>query len=185
MHFSFQSILNRNLLAVSAFLAASALLSGCATPTTSAGMTPTAIKTTTKHAKTVSVAVAGGQETDSMGKSQVSNFTMAQAITDAINASKTFSGVVQGKSGDYMLSVHIVNVDQPSFGASFTVKIEAGWTLQRVDTGAIVWQESIKSEHTATISDAFVGTERLRLATEGAARNNIAAGLEKISTLKL
>lgn len=185
MQFSIQSLLNTKLLAIFAVVTAGSMLGGCATPTTSAGMTPTAIKTTTKHAKTVSVAVAGGQETDSMGKSQVSNSVMAQAITDAINTSKTFSGVVQGKSGDYMLSVNIVNVDQPSFGTSFTVKLEAGWTLQRVDTGAVVWQESLKSEHTATMGDAFVGTERLRLATEGAARNNIALGLEKLSALKL
>lgn len=185
MHFSFRSILNRELFVVSVCIALSAVLSGCATPTTSAGMTPTAIKTTTKHAKTVSVAVAGGQETDSMGKPKVSNSVMAQAITDSINASKTFSGVVQGKSGDYMLSVNIANLDQPSFGASFTVKLEAGWTLQRVDTGAVVWQESVKAEHTATMGDALVAVERLRLATEGAARDNIAVGLEKISALKL
>jgi hypothetical protein len=70
------------------------------------------------------------------------------------------------------------------FGGSFTVKMEAGWTLKRA-SGATVWQESIKSEHTATMGDAMVGVTRLRLATEGAARNNIATGLAKIGQLNL
>jgi hypothetical protein len=83
------------------------------------------------------------------------------------------------------LTVTIFNLDQPSFGFSFTVKMEAGWSLRRADTGAVVWQESIKSEHTATTGDAFAAVKRLRLANEGAAKENIAQGLSKISTLSL
>jgi hypothetical protein len=63
--------------------------------------------------------------------------------------------------------------------------MEAGWTLKRANNGAVVWQESVKSEHTATTSDAFVGVTRLKMATEGAAKNNVAQGLEKISKLTL
>jgi hypothetical protein len=76
------------------------------------------------------------------------------------------------------------SMEQPSFGLSFTVKLEAGWSLKRAD-GSVVWQESIKSEHTSTPGDAFAAVERLRLATEGAAKENIAQGLSKISALKL
>lgn len=185
MKFSFQSPVAHKLMAVSALLLAAALAGGCATPTTSQGMTPAAIQTTTKHAKTVSLNVSGGQETESTGKSQISNSAYAQALTDAINNSKIFSSVIQGRSSDYQLNVTIFNMDQPSFGLSFTVKMEAGWQLKRVSDGATVWQESIKSEHTATTSDAFAGVTRLRLATEGAARNNIELGLSRISALKL
>jgi hypothetical protein len=63
-------------------------------------------------------------------------------------------------------------MDKLVFGR--TVSMEAGWTLRRADAGTVVWQESIISEHT----DADI-----RLATEGAARNNIAQGLRKISKL--
>ena len=76
-------------------------------------------------------------------------------------------------------------MEQPSFGLSFTVKLEAGWTLKRASNAQSVWQESIKSEFTATTSDAFAAVTRLRLATEGAARNNISAGLARISELNL
>ena len=49
----------------------------------------------------------------------------------------------------------------------------------------VVWQESIASEYTATPGDAFAAVKRLRLATEGAAKNNIAEGLSRISKLSL
>ena len=73
-------------------------------------------------------------------------------------------------------------MDQPSFGLAFTVKMEAAWSLKKAD-GTVVMQESIKSEGTASMSDAFAGVERLRMANEAAARNNIAAGLAKIGAL--
>jgi len=63
--------------------------------------------------------------------------------------------------------------------------MEAGWTLKRVETDKVVWQESIVSEHRATPGDAFAAVKRLRLATEGAAKNNIAEGLSRISKLSL
>jgi hypothetical protein len=40
--------------------------------------------------------------------------------------------------------------------------------------GATVWKKFVISEYTATMKDAFAGTARLKLATEGEARNDIA-----------
>jgi hypothetical protein len=45
--------------------------------------------------------------------------------------------------------------------------------------------QSIKSSHTATMGQAFAGVTRLRLAVEGAARENIQLGLMAISRLQL
>jgi hypothetical protein len=102
---------------------------------------------------------------------------------DAINKSKVFLGVIEGNAGEYLLTVTLFNLEQPMIGLSFTVKMEAGWTLKRISDGVVVWQESIKSEHTANVGDAFAAVTRLRLATEGAASNNISRGLSKISKL--
>ena len=93
MKILFPSPLVHKLIAVSAVLLATALAGGCATPTTSQGMTPTAIQTAARHDKTVSLKVSGGQETEAIGKSQISNAAYAQALTDAINNSKIFSSV--------------------------------------------------------------------------------------------
>lgn len=161
------------------------LLTGCASPTTREGMTPGDLVAAKKHPHTVSVAVTGGQETNPLWKTQVSDTEFAEALSAAITRSKVFSAVVQGKGGKYQLDVVLVSMTQPSFGTSFTVSMEAGWSLRRSDSGAAVWQASVKSKHTATVGDAFVGVERLRLATEGAAKNNIKQGLEQISALNL
>ncbi|MBU5636953.1 hypothetical protein KOM00_09420 [Geomonas sp. Red69] len=168
------------------FLCVSALMvAGCCTTATHEGMTPTTFETGAKNQKTVGVDVGGGKELDELGRTRISNEEFKKALLAAITKSGTFSRTVEGKEGDYLLSVMIFSMEQPVFGLSFTVKMEAGWTLKRVATGETVWQESIKSEHTATTGDAFIGATRLRLATEGAGRKNISQGLAKISKLSL
>jgi len=168
-----------------AVCACAVLLGGCATPTTHEGMVPTSLEVPKGHPQTVSVEVKGGKDTDPIGKPQISDAAFAQALVESITKSQVFSRVVQGPGGDYMLSVFLVSMEQPSFGLALTVRMEAGWTLKRTDTGTAVWQESIRSEYTAPGSEAFAAVVRLRLATEGAARNNISQGLAKISRLAL
>ena len=160
------------------------ILAGCATATKPEAMVAAPADALTRHAQTVAVSTVGGKETSSAGKSQISDAAFTQALIASIEKTKVFSAVVQGAGANYALSVATVSVDQPSFGLSFTVKMETAWTLKKAD-GSIAWQEVIKAENTATTSDAFVGTERLRLATEGAARKSIEAGLAKISKLSL
>jgi len=162
-----------------------ATLGGCSTGATREGMTTMDYTAPTKHAKTISVKVGGGQETNPVGGSLISDEEFTAALVDSINHSKVFSQVILGKSGDYELGVVMINLEKPIFGASFKVKIEAGWTLKNSATGQIVWQKVIRSEHTATMGDAVVGATRMRLANEGAARNNIKQGLMDISQLKL
>lgn len=180
-------ITTRNALRVASvalMLAGAAGLSGCATPATQQAMVPTTVVVTEKHAGSVAVNVTGGKTTSAAGKSQISDEAFKQAIVDSINKSQVFASVGDAGS-NYQLTASIISMDQPSFGLDFTVKMEAGWTLKRVDSGAVAWQEVIKSQHTATTSDAFAGVTRLRMANEGAARNNISQALEKISKLKL
>jgi hypothetical protein len=162
----------------------STLIGGCATPATHEGMIPAAVNTVKKHIQTVSVAVTGGKETDSAGTPQISDSAFRDALVASIKNSQVFSKVVEGKGGDFLLTVSLFGM-QPVFGLDFTVTMEAGWTLQRASGGAPVWQESIKSAHTATVGDAFVAATRLRLATEGAAKKNIEQGLAKLSQLNL
>jgi hypothetical protein len=175
-----------SLLRVSMLLAALAMLAGCATTTANhEQMTPLTFEPGIKHQKTVGVSVGGGKEQGDLGRTPISNAEFQKALIDSISKSQTFSQVVEGNNGDYLLTVVIFSLDQPAIGFSFTVRMEAGWTLKRAATGEIVWQEALKSEHTATPGDAFAAVTRLRLATEGAARNNISQGLAKISKLNL
>ncbi len=143
-------------------------------PATFEAMVPTSFEASKNHPETVRVKVTGGQETEAVGRPQVTDSAFTQALVDSIIKSRTFSRVVEGQSRgeDYLLTVTLFSLDKRAFGR--TVKLEAGWTLQRVDTGAVIWKESIISEFTDS---------NVKVATEGAARNNIAQGLGKISKL--
>jgi hypothetical protein len=48
-----------------------------------------------------------------------------------------------------------------------------------------VWTRDINSEYTAKASAAFAGVERLRLANEGAARENILQAVTEMAGLTL
>ena len=119
-----------------------------------------------------------------MGASQISNDAFAQALRDSIEKAGLFSGVTADGSR-YRLTSFIGKVDQPMFGFSFTVKMEVSYTLKDTKSGSTVWTKDINSEYTATTGQAFAGVERLRLANEGAARENIRQALTEMAALSL
>ncbi|MGH8306193.1 MAG: hypothetical protein ACRETG_11340, partial [Steroidobacteraceae bacterium] len=59
------------------------------------------------------------------------------------------------------------------------------YTLIDTQSGTTIWTKDIPSEYTAKGSEAFAATKRLRLANEGAAKNNISKALTEISALNL
>ena len=166
-------------------LASWAILSGCSTPATSKSMVVSTFSLQKVFPYSVSVNVLGGKETGAMDKSQISNEAFMQAIADSLYKSGLFSEIIHGKNADYLLNVMIFNLTQPSFGLSFTVKMEAVWSLAHADSKKVIMRESIRSSFTATMVEAFAAVTRLRLATEGAAQENIRLGIKKLSQLNL
>ncbi len=163
-----------------------ALTSGCASPANSAAMVPNDIKIEKTHPYSVKIEVRGGRATNAMtDASQISNEAFAKAIADAVIKSRLFTGATQAQSGNYLLRVEILSVEQPTFGLNMTTRLEAVWELVNTGTKQPALRESIVSSHTATTGDSIVGVTRCRLATEGAARKNIEQGLSKISFLTL
>ena len=164
-------------------LAALLLVGGCASPITHEALVPTTMVIGKKHPETVRLSVSGGAAT-SEGLA-ISNAALESALHQAIDGSKLFSQVVKGNGGDYILTANVFSVNQPMFGMAMTVKMEVGWTLARASNSKIVWQEAIRSEHTSKPGEAFAGVTRVRLATEGAVKNNIAEALSRIAALSL
>ena len=171
-------------LALACALAVAALLGGCAAPATSVGMT--AVPTTPAHqiGGDVSVAVSGGSQTSSTGGSQISDEAFAQALRDSIQQSGLFAKV-SPSGARYQLTAFIGKVDQPMVGFSMTVKMDVNYKLVDAQSGATVWSKVIDSQYTARPGDAFAGVKRLRLANEGAARDNIQQAIGAMAALKL
>lgn len=168
-----------------ALLAGAAVLTGCATSANRDAMAADSIASSKKNPYTLSIRTGGGNETSALGSSEISNDDLRAAIEASVKKTALFKEVVLGKSGDYELSVSVARLTKPMFGASFTVEMEAGWSLIKTSDKSVVLRKSITSSHTASMGDSLVGVTRLRLAVEGAARNNIKQGLEAIAALNL
>lgn len=162
------------------------VLAACATAAKSTSMQAPEVKLERQYAYSVSVKVSGGQETGAMDTTNISNSEFKAAIEESIRKSGLFKSVVpSGGEGDYRLTVMVAKVDKPAIGFTFTVNMDAGWTLVRSSDRAVVMRQLIRSSNTATTGDAFVGASRLQMAVEGAAQNNIELGLRALSQLDL
>ena len=162
-----------------------AWLAGCASPASKQALVVSDASITTKHPYSVAIRTSGGGETGAMDYVNISNEDLAGAIEESIISSGLFSSVIKGDSANYKLNVTLVSMSKPMFGMDFKIDMEMAWSLVNTRTNEVFMRDSIKSSHTATVGDAFVGATRVRLAVEGAAQNNIRQGLEKIAALSL
>jgi hypothetical protein len=178
-------MIEKKLLGTITLAVAAAALAGCAAPAHKENMAASATAATKKLPYSVRVEAKGGSETGAMDSSNVSNGDLKSAIESSIAKSSLFKAVVQGKDGDYELTVTVVHLAKPMFGGAFTVTLETGWSLIKVSDKSVAMRKAVQSSHTAELSDSLVGVTRLRLAVEGAVRNNITQGLQAISELPI
>ncbi len=82
--------------------------------------------------------------------------------------------------GKYQLSADLKKLDQPMIGLDMTVTATISWHLVERASGRNVFQREIGTPFTAKMSDAFIGSERMKLANEGAIRRSIKAFIEEI-----
>ena len=172
-------------------LAATALVTGCATPANSVNMVvragdATAARSATPEALKAAVAirdVTGGKETNPMWVSNVGSSDFERALEDSLRSVGMLAANRQ--SGRYQLVAHLEKLEQPFLGFDMTVTAAVAYTLIERATGKTVWQKSIATPYTAKVGDAFVGTERLRLANEGSVRQNITQLIGELQQAKV
>jgi hypothetical protein len=160
-------------------VAACVWLTGCATPATSTNMTvraadATNVRLLTPEALKANVAlrdVTGGKETNPAWVSNVSSSEFERALEDSLRSVGMLSANRQ--TGRFQLVVHLEKLDQPFMGFDMTVTSTVAYTLVERASGKTVWQKTLAVPYTAKVGDAFVGSERLRLANEGTIRQNI------------
>jgi len=161
------------------------LLGGCATAAKSSAMVAVPTTQPTKHRESLAVNVTGGSETSSMGASQISDASFADAIKASITQSGLFSKIASADVANYKLDVQIVRLAQPTFGLAFPVTMESTWRMTRRSDDKLIWEKSITTPFTASMGDAFVGVTRLRLANEGAAHATIQEAITQMGALSL
>lgn len=124
---------------------------------------------------------SGGKKTNPAWTSEISN----EAFSGAVKESLQRQGLLSD-SGKYKLQITLVKVDQPWFGLDLKVTTHVKYTLtDSSNNNSVIFSETITRPYTATVGDAFVAVQRLRLANEGSGKENIKGLLEKLAELKI
>lgn len=124
--------------------------------------------------------VTGGEETNPLWTSEISDAAFAGALRKSLDG----EGLL-GETGRYQLQANLLKVDQPLIGLDLEVVTHVEYILVDQQTRRIVLQETVVAPHTATVGDAFVAIERLRIANEGSGRKNIETLLTKLAALEI
>lgn len=123
--------------------------------------------------------VQGGNETNPMWASDVSNADFQKALETSLKAFDYL--VMDGGMGKYKVTASIVDVQKPFMGLDFSVTMKVRYSVIN-ESGAIAFDDTIGATGTATMGEAFAGVERLRIAIEKSAKANIEAFLGRLAT---
>lgn len=154
------------------------LLAGCAQPARVDQMSamPTISlppSSPLQHAIDVN-SVTGGTSTNPLWMSKVDNAQFQSALQASLGA----AGMLATGPARYHLDAKLTSLRQPLMGFDMTVFSAVHYTL--TDSAKPVFDEDVTADFTATVSDAFVGVERLRLANEGSIKKNIQIFLDHL-----
>jgi len=153
-----------------------AVLGGCASPATLEGMTvvPTDIRSATASAElrdAISIrSVAGGEPTNPLWTSEVGNAEFRAALESSL---RNYGVLAEDGPGDYALDATLVDLQQPFFGLEMEVTSTATYHLEPKNAQKRAFDDTVITSYTASPSESFFAVQRLRLANEGAIRENI------------
>lgn len=157
-------------------------LAGCAEPARPTALVASATETTLITAgnplfKALAVgAIGGGRETGVIEASQVSG----PSFREGLDTSLSLRLMKTEGSPAFTVDATIIEVDQPSLQINFTATATVLYEV-RNEIGAIVFSARVTTESTAEVTDSIIRQERIRIATEGAARENIKQFLEVLA----
>ncbi|MGH8453768.1 MAG: hypothetical protein ACRES4_03165 [Nevskiales bacterium] len=127
--------------------------------------------------------VSGGEGTNPLWTSEIGNEEFRSALENSLRAARLLATDVS--ESRYTLKATLVSVQQPMVGFDMTVTTTVLYALSDRSVNAAVFEKSITTPYTATVGDAFLGFERLKLANEGSARNNIAQLIDELYRLQI
>lgn len=102
------------------------------------------------------------------------------ALTEALNRMAIFS---DNSARKVSLSVKILELDVPAFGASMTTETTARYELIDREDGSIIYTQDFHSAGVVPMSHAFAGVIRARESINRSVQNNIAQFLQALETV--
>jgi len=171
---------------------AAALLCGCGSPTQSLtmGLTPAdtlQLRTWVPDALKNNVdldRVKGGETTSAWWGSKVGALTLEHALEDSLRGLGMLPASPQAPA-QYQLRTQILSQVQPLVAADTTVTVTINYTLVDRSSGAVLYERALRTAHKTELGEAVISMpERLRLANEGAVRENIIAAMRDLMSLR-
>ena len=132
--------------------------------------------------RAVSVSLAGPEEKtgDLPAGAEVAAPLWKAALEDAINRMALFKDDAEKRVN---LSVKILAIDMPVFGASMTTTSAARYEIIDRENGDIIFTQDITTEGVVPFDYAFVGMVRARESLNRSVQNNIAEFLQALETI--
>ncbi len=161
-------------------LCVAASLAACASPakvSAMVGMPTVQLAANSPLKQSVQVtSVLGGKDTNPLWTSQVGNGEFQQALQETLSQ----QGMLSAMGARYRLEVALVELKQPFIGLTYTVTSSVHYTLKESASGRVAFDQTVTVDGMATVSDAFAGVERLRLANENSIKNNLSKFLDQL-----
>ncbi len=163
-------------------------LFGCATSAHHTNMTvnanelPVEAKKNTALTNNIAVEdVSGGKKTNPLWTSQVDNSGFENALKNSLsNTGYLNSDTTKAR---YYLAATLLDLKQPFIGASLEVICKANYSLYDTKIGKTVFEKTLRTSYVASFTSSLIGTTRLRLANEGAVKENIKQFLVELDSL--
>jgi len=125
--------------------------------------------------------VMGGKKTNPLWTSQVDNEGFSQALTNSLSNVDYLNS--DPEKSRFKLAATIQELKQPLIGIDFEVVCKAKYTLYDKKLKKMVFDKSVVTPYTASFSSSMYAPNRLKLANEGAVKENIKQFLEELNTL--
>lgn len=121
--------------------------------------------------------VTGGEPTNPLWTSEIDNPEFRAALEGSL---RSYGFLATGEASAFKLDADLVGVDQPVMGFDVTVTSTVSYRMSERASGNPAFVTTIVAPFTATMSDAFSGVDRLRLANEGSIKENIRRFLDEL-----
>jgi hypothetical protein len=124
--------------------------------------------------------VTGGEPTNPLWASKVDNDGFKTALGTSLGSAGL---TAPSDKCAYPVDVNLLGLSQPTIGLDMTVTSHVNYKVYD-SSGAPYLLDTVDAPFTATMSDAFVGVERLKLANEGSIRESIKQFFDKLRTFE-
>jgi hypothetical protein len=123
--------------------------------------------------------VSIGNDTSAPWRSQIGSAEFQEALVRTL----MLANLANTQNGRFRLEATLLRLERPYAGFAMTVTASVAYRLTDTASGAVVYQDTRTSIGTASLNDAVLNVNRLRIADERALRANLRKLIEDLYAL--